>query len=324
MSFSSQTTVLQRQQSLSTNQFYSDQWDPNQVRLQVLKMAVEKTSHASQAKSLEDEQHLSTVDIVETREETRERMSLEVLEKVASPGWENVCPKVRIAPLPTRLSMLLPPVNFGAVESGCIFRSAYPQPANYAFLSSLRINTVVTLVPEALPEQYMDYLIGGHIRHHQIHIPANKDGVISITPERMAQVLSIVLNRNNHPILIHCNRGKHRTGCVTACLRKVQSYPVDRAIAEYRDYASPKCRSDDEAFIASFDATAMTQFARKYSWPNTPPEPIESLCHGRMDSGALTFAEIANIRLPESLPDREEILDDTTNETIESKPEHSI
>ena len=65
-----------------------------------------------------------------------------------------------------------------------------------------------TLVPELLPEEYMDYMIGGSIKHYQIHIPANKDGVINITPERMKQVLAIVLNRNNHPILVHCNRGK--------------------------------------------------------------------------------------------------------------------
>lgn len=47
-----------------------------------------------------------------------------------------------------------------------------------------------------------------NIHHHQIHIPANKDGNINITPEAMATALAVVLNRSNHPLLIHCNRGK--------------------------------------------------------------------------------------------------------------------
>lgn len=26
----------------------------------------------------------------------------------------------------------------------------------------------------------------------------------------------------NHPLLIHCNKGKHRTGCLVGCFRKVR------------------------------------------------------------------------------------------------------
>jgi len=67
-----------------------------------------------------------------------------------------------------------------------------------------------TLVPEPLSEEYISFMDQNHIRHYQIHIPANKDGKVNITPETMATALAVVLNRNNHPLLIHCNRGKVR------------------------------------------------------------------------------------------------------------------
>jgi hypothetical protein len=134
--------------------------------------------------------------------------------------------RLSIAPLPGRLRMYCPPKNFGAVEKGSIYRSGYPTSDNFDFISSLDIKTIMfvsflsllhhvleltfssTLVPEPLPEDYTTFMQETKIRHHHIHIPANKDGIINITPEIMATALGVVLNRDNHPLLIHCNRGK--------------------------------------------------------------------------------------------------------------------
>ncbi|CAN0534051.1 unnamed protein product, partial [Ectocarpus sp. 8 AP-2014] len=27
---------------------------------------------------------------------------------------------------------------------------------------------------------------------------------------------------SNHPMLVHCNKGKHRTGCLIGCFRRVR------------------------------------------------------------------------------------------------------
>lgn len=45
------------------------------------------------------------------------------------------------------------------------------------------------------------------IRHFQIHIPGNKD-TANISTEHIASALTVVLDRRNLPILIHCNKGK--------------------------------------------------------------------------------------------------------------------
>ncbi|OAY80092.1 putative tyrosine-protein phosphatase, partial [Ananas comosus] len=57
----------------------------------------------------------------------------------------------------------------------------------------------------------------------------------------------------NHPILIHCNRGKHRTGCLVACLRKLQSWCLTSVFEEYRRFAADKSRLSDMRFIEMFD-----------------------------------------------------------------------
>jgi protein tyrosine/serine phosphatase len=40
----------------------------------------------------------------------------------------------------------------------------------------------------------------------------------------LQEALSALLDVRTHPILIHCNKGKHRTGCLVGCLRKVQCW----------------------------------------------------------------------------------------------------
>lgn len=219
---------------------------------------------------------------------------------------ENVSPKITILPIPSRLRMYVPPTNFGAVEEGFIYRSGYPQPKNYSFLESLNLKTILTLVPEPLSKEYLEFIHAHRIRHVQIHIPANKDGVIKITPERMCMALSVVLDRRHHPLLIHCNRGKHRTGCVTACLRKVQTVVTEAAIAEYRDYSSPKSREDDMTFIRAFEPAMMLPYARSKGWPLTPPpEPTDDawlLNENETDGGVVfTLEDIAACKLPEDM-----------------------
>jgi len=51
-------------------------------------------------------------------------------------------------------------------------------------------------------------MIKQNIKHHQIHVPANKNGEITVTQDLMNKVLAVVLNADCHPLLIHCNQGK--------------------------------------------------------------------------------------------------------------------
>ena len=64
-----------------------------------------------------------------------------------------------------------------------------------------------TLVPEDYPGENVKFLRENGIKHHQVHIPGNKD-TADISAEHIAAALTVVLDRENLPILIHCNKGK--------------------------------------------------------------------------------------------------------------------
>ena len=64
-----------------------------------------------------------------------------------------------------------------------------------------------------------------------------------------------LLDERNHPILIHCNKGKHRTGCLVGCLRKVCRWGLCSTLDEYIRFSKPKQRFMDQQFIELFDAS---------------------------------------------------------------------
>ena len=47
--------------------------------------------------------------------------------------------------------------------------------------------------------------------------------------------------------------GKHRTGCLIGCFRKIQQWSLTAIFDEYRRFAEPKPRFLDQQFIELFD-----------------------------------------------------------------------
>ncbi|KAF2279669.1 protein-tyrosine phosphatase, partial [Westerdykella ornata] len=166
------------------------------------------------------------------------------------------------------------PENFGTVVEGSIYRSNYPQEDNFPYLQSLGLRSILTLVTTESPA-YDQFIAENGIQQFRVHLPANKDK-IKVTDEDMARALEFVLDRENHPILIHCNKGKHRTGCVVGCFRRVVGATTKEDIfREYHKYAGRKARIWDEAFIEKYD-TAYSFFAavaNKWIAPPRPPSP---------------------------------------------------
>ena len=69
-------------------------------------------------------------------------------------------------------------------------------------------------------------------------------------------------------MLIHCNKGKHRTGCLVGCIRKLQHWSLTSIFDEYRRSSAPKSRSMDQQFIELFDASLV-----KVDPQHLPPWP---------------------------------------------------
>ncbi|KAG9324946.1 hypothetical protein KVV02_005185 [Mortierella alpina] len=147
---------------------------------------------------------------------------------------------------------LCPPDNFNMVSTW-IYRSSFPKKKNFSFLKKLGLKSILTLILEDYPDQNMKFLKENDVTLFQFGIAGNKEPFVQIPDDKICAALAVLLDRRNHPILIHCNKGKHRTGCLIGCLRKLQQWSHTSIFDEYRRFSHPKSRSMDQQFIELFD-----------------------------------------------------------------------
>ncbi|XP_074584244.1 inositol diphosphatase DSP1-like [Curcuma longa] len=171
-----------------------------------------------------------------------------------------ICDWVVLEPISkgeTEVERLMPPLNFAMVDHG-IYRSGFPNTANFRFLETLELHSILCLCLDPYPVANMEFLRENGITLFKIEIDGSKEA--TIPKNRIREALKIVLDVSNHPLLIHCKRGKHRTGCVVGCLRKLQRWCIASTIDEYKCYAAAKARVSDQNFIREFDVTSITDF----------------------------------------------------------------
>ena len=144
--------------------------------------------------------------------------------------------------------LLVPPVNFSLVVKG-IYRGSYPNARNFSFLKQLGLKTVLFLCPEDYSQSNQEFLKENNINLITVPMEGNKEPFKIIPRDFMDDALIHLTNIKNHPIYIHCNKGKHRTGSVVGCFRKLQLWTLTSIFEEYRRFAGTKARQIDEQYI---------------------------------------------------------------------------
>ncbi|KAK4525293.1 hypothetical protein GAYE_SCF09G3201 [Galdieria yellowstonensis] len=147
--------------------------------------------------------------------------------------------------------LLIPPLNFAMVSPG-VYRAGYPNKKNYLFLKKLNLKTVLYLCPEDYSSANIEFFMETGTQVLQFGIPGNKEPFVDIPEDVIRDALEVLLDVRYHPLLIHCNKGKHRTGCLVGCLRKVQRWSLTSIFDEYRRFAGTKVRILDQQFIELF------------------------------------------------------------------------
>ncbi|WOK92982.1 putative tyrosine-protein phosphatase [Canna indica] len=192
----------------------------------------------------------------------QELTAVEAAEEVAPEAKLADCQQLPLAAAGEKL--LVPPLNFAMVDYG-VFRSGFPDAANFGFLCTLQLRSVLCLCPEPYPEENVDFLRANGITLFQFGIEGCKEPFVNIPEETIRDALKVVLDIRNHPILIHCKRGKHRTGCLVGCLRKLQRWCLASIFDEYMRFAAAKARISDEMFIERFDISSMRHLQASFS-----------------------------------------------------------
>lgn len=176
--------------------------------------------------------------------------------------------------------MQVAPENFSMVVNG-IYRSSFPRPDCFEFLRKLGIKSILVLIPEKYPEENLELLkarkpnendennnpnTNHEIKVFQVGMPGNKEPFVHVPHKTITKALEVALNPENHPILIHCNRGKHRTGCVVGCIRRLQNWSMTMIFDEYRRFAFPKARPLDQQLIELYDDSEIYELALRKGW----------------------------------------------------------
>ncbi|RAL41945.1 hypothetical protein DM860_009127 [Cuscuta australis] len=152
--------------------------------------------------------------------------------------------------------LVLPPPNFSAVEDLCIYRSGFPQPPHFPFVQTLNLRSIIYLCPEPYPEENREFLRLNKIKLFQFGIEGTKEPS-AIPRSAITEALRVLIDVRNHLVLIHCKRGKHRTGCLVGCLRKLQNWCLSSVLEEYRHFAGTKWRESDLGFLEEYDVSSI-------------------------------------------------------------------
>ncbi|KAI6248009.1 putative tyrosine-protein phosphatase DSP2 [Erysiphe necator] len=154
------------------------------------------------------------------------------------------------------------PNNFGIVAPG-IYRSGFPKTEDFPCLGNLHLKTILSLVKKDFSPEFQNFIERNNINHMVIDMNGTKK--VEISEIMMRHIMNIILDYSNYPILIHCNQGRHRTGCAIAVLRHVQGWDLRKILQEYRYFAAPKERNCDIEYIADFKKNSLGHFAMKSS-----------------------------------------------------------
>ncbi|SCU82992.1 LADA_0C09076g1_1 [Lachancea dasiensis] len=163
--------------------------------------------------------------------------------------------RVRVAHAPAR--RIVPPLNFCPVER-YLYRSGQPSPVNFPFLLDLRLKTIIWLANEEPQDTLLEFCDAHSIQLQFATI--NPDGGEDdnpwdgLTEHSIIAALQTIVNADNYPLLVCCGMGRHRTGTVIGCLRRIMGWNLASVSEEYRRFTGSRGgRILVELLIEAFD-----------------------------------------------------------------------
>jgi len=158
--------------------------------------------------------------------------------------------------------LLVTPENFAMVVPG-VYRSSFPKQKHFPFLKKLKLRTILTLVLQDYPEANRVFMQENGMQLFQVPVEGNKEPFVDVPENKIRLAVEMLLDTRNHPVLVHCNKGKHRTGCLIGSLRKACGWSLCSILEEYIRFSAPKARFMDQQFIELFDVNKV-RLKRKY------------------------------------------------------------
>lgn len=150
---------------------------------------------------------------------------------------------------------IVPPLNFCPVEKD-LYRSGQPSTINHSFLEELNLKSIIWLAIEDPQDNFLQFIDDHNINFFYNLGFTNGSGNSwdGLSEESIKQALEIIVDKRNYPLLICCGMGRHRTGTVVGCLRKLQGWNLASVSEEYRRFTGNRGgRIIVELLIEAFD-----------------------------------------------------------------------
>eukprot|EP01134_Creolimax_fragrantissima_P002723 CFRG2723T1 len=152
----------------------------------------------------------------------------------------------------THAPPVIPPFRFTIVEDG-ILRSAYPTEENMRFLKRLKLSTILSLTPKPPRTELVDFCKEHGIDSVHYSCDKGKNSKVTLKPADVSAMLSILLNAEKHPILVHCLDGANITGILIMCLRRIQMWTPTAVFGEFSRFTKDRVIDTAESeFVNSF------------------------------------------------------------------------
>lgn len=156
---------------------------------------------------------------------------------------------------------IVPPLNFCPVER-YLYRSGQPSNVNFPFLLNLKLKTIIWLANEEPQDALLEFCDDHNIQLQFATI--NPDGGEDdnpwdgLTEHSIRNALHTIVNSENYPLLVCCGMGRHRTGTVIGCLRRLMGWNLASVSEEYRRFTGSRGgRILVELLIEAFDISTV-------------------------------------------------------------------
>ncbi|KAH3901420.1 putative tyrosine protein phosphatase OCA1 SCDLUD_002912 [Saccharomycodes ludwigii] len=138
---------------------------------------------------------------------------------------------------------VVPPLNFCPVER-YLYRSGQPSPVNFPFLDTLNLKTIIWLSNEDPQDALLDFceLSRIELQFAAISPEGGEDDNPwdGLTEHSIINALETIVQKKNYPLLVCCGMGRHRTGTVIGCLRRIMKWNLASCSEEYRRFTGSR------------------------------------------------------------------------------------
>lgn len=126
----------------------------------------------------------------------------------------------------------IPPPNFGMVEAD-LYRSGQPNQLNFPFLEKLHLRKVIYLAPDEPTADFLKWLDNRQIELVHLGEDVGKRSPWKpVSEEMVVDGLHQLLDPSSYPLIVMCNLGRHRTGTMIGCMRKLQGWSLTSILEE--------------------------------------------------------------------------------------------